>query len=126
MRVKNFTAIPVQKAEMIVPSLVPTIEKLKNIRDRIIERTTHIMSKAIFTFPKFLFVTSEIAFTNASPAFIITLAITERAMPNPSMIIPKTTMSNLIGYEFAGITDTHHNPKSVKYPNRKDNGICKS
>ncbi len=126
MRVKNFTAIPVQKAEIIVPSLVPTILKLKNMRDRIIARTTQIMSKAIFTFPKFLLDTSEIALTNASPEFIITLAITERAMPNPSMIIPKTTISILIGYKSVGITETHHNPKSVKYPNRKDSGICKS
>lgn len=47
----NLTKVPVKKAEIMVPSLVPTISKSKNINDSIIENTTQKISIAIFTFP---------------------------------------------------------------------------
>lgn len=89
---KNFTTIPVNRAEIIVPSLVPTIVKSKNIRDKTMERVTQKISNAILTFPNSLFIVSEIAFTKASPEFIITFAITAREIPKPRIIIPTITI----------------------------------
>lgn len=53
--VNLLTKIPVKKAEIIVPSLVPTTVKSKNISDSITESATQKISKAIFTLPKFFF-----------------------------------------------------------------------
>lgn len=89
---KNFTTIPVSNAERIVPSLVPTIEKLKKMRDAARDTITHTTSKATFTFPNSLCIASEMAFTNASPEFMITLAITEREIPKPRITIPTRTI----------------------------------
>lgn len=66
-----------------MPSLVPEIVKLKNNSDNIMENTTQKISRAIFTLPKPLFIVSARAFTNASPEFIMTFAITESEMPKP-------------------------------------------
>lgn len=77
----------------MVPSLVPTIVKWKNMRDRAIEIITQSTSNIIFMFPNSLLNVSEIVFTNASPEFIITFAITEREMPKARMTIPTTTMT---------------------------------
>ena len=76
---------------MIVPSLVPIILPWKRIRDNERERSTQSMSKPIFILPKFLFALSDIAFTKASPEFIITLAMTDKAIPNPRIKIPHST-----------------------------------
>ncbi len=94
---KNFTAMPVSKAENIVPSLVPTMVKSKNKRERIRERITQKISKAIFIFPNSLWAVSEIAFTKASPEFIMTFAITERDIPKPRMMTPMSTMARRRG-----------------------------
>lgn len=94
---KNFTTIPVRKAEIIVPSLVPIIFISKNISDNIIDRTTHIISKAIFILPKFLLIVPAIALTKASPEFIITSAITDKEIPNPRIIIPIKTNARRTG-----------------------------
>lgn len=115
--------MPVQKADIIVPSLVPTIEKLKNIIDKTIAKITQLTSNAILTLPKFLFVVSEIAFTKASPEFIMTLAITESDTPKLNITIPRMSITNFIGYVFTGINDTSHIPKLVKYPNNIESGI---
>lgn len=95
--VKNLTTIPVRKAEIIVPSLVPIIFISKNISDNIIDRITHITSKVIFIFPKFLWIVSVIALTKASPEFIITLAITDKEIPNPRITIPIKTNARRTG-----------------------------
>lgn len=76
--VKNFTTIPVRKAEIIVPSLVPIIFISKNISDNIIDKITHITSKAIFILPKFLLIVPAIVLTKVSLEFIITSAITDK------------------------------------------------
>ena len=89
--VNLLTKIPVKKAEIIVPSLVPTTVKSKNISDSITESATQKISKAIFTLPKFFFAVSATAFTKASPEFIITFAITAREMPKPKIATPITT-----------------------------------
>ncbi len=82
---------------MIVPSLVPTIEKSKKINDNTTARITQITSKAILTLPNSLWIVSDIAFTKASPELRITFAVTEREIP-----------------------------KSVNKPNRNDSGTCRS
>ena len=93
--VKNFTTTPVNSAEMTVPSRAPTILKSKNMSDNIIELTTQKTSNAIFTFPNSLCAVSATAFTNASPEFIITFAITASAIPKPSITTPIITMASL-------------------------------
>ena len=93
---KKFTTTPVSKAEMTVPSLVPTMVKLKNKSDTQREIMTHKTSNAIFTFPNFFFAASETAFTKASPEFIMTFAMTEREIPKPRIIIPIITMARRI------------------------------
>lgn len=122
--VKNFTVNPVSKALNIVPSLVPIILFWNSMSDNKIDRITQSISKPILIFPKFLFVFSETAFTKASPEFMITFAITDKEMPNPKMIIPNNTKIMRMLYLFAGIDATHHIPKSVKYPNKNESGIC--
>ena len=84
-------------AAINVPSLVPTTVKLKNSSESTTANTPQPMSKATLIKPKSLFIVSETAFTKASPEFIITLAITERAIPKPSTIVPATTITNCIG-----------------------------
>ena len=49
---------------------------------------THDTSKIVFIAPKSFFIVSAIAFTNASPEFKITFAITDNAIPNPRIKIP--------------------------------------
>lgn len=90
---KKLTTIPVHSAAMIVPSLVPTTLKLKNRRERRRANITQHTSKPILMLPKLPWLRSEIAFTNASPEFMITLAMTDRAMPKPRTIVP-STMNN--------------------------------
>ena len=90
--VNTFTIIPVKRAERTVPSLVPTILRSKKKRERRIDKITHKISKPILIFPKFFLVVSDTAFTKASPEFMITLAITEREIPKPRMIIPSNTI----------------------------------
>ena len=118
LSLKNFTTTPVNRAEIIVPSLIPTIVKSKNNRDKIIDMITQKISNTIFTFPNFLWNISEIAFTNASPEFIITFAIIESEIPKPRITIPAITITIHIGYVFAEINDTIHIPKSVNQPKK--------
>ena len=80
---QSFTGTPVNTADSIVPSLVPTSFPPKKIKESTIENATHDTSKAIFTFENSLCITSESAFTNASPEFKITFAITPRVIPKP-------------------------------------------
>lgn len=91
LRLKNFTMIPVRNAEIMVPSLIPTMVKSKNNNDNRMDIITHVISNAIFTLPNSWAVVSEIAFTNASPAFMITFAITANEIPKPRMVIPIST-----------------------------------
>lgn len=86
--------MPVQIAEIIVPSRVPTMEQLKKKSDSMIEKSTQLISKPILVLPKLLLILSESAFTNASPEFIITFAITASAIPKPRTITPITIISN--------------------------------
>ena len=81
-------------AEIIVPSLVPTNEPLKKIKDSTTENATQDTSKAIFTFENSLCITSESAFTNASPEFKITSAITPSVMPKPRIMMPHITSNS--------------------------------
>ena len=121
---KNFTAKPVRNADNTVPSRVPIIFISNKISDSITESVTHEISNITLTLPKFLLRVSDIAFTSASPEFMITLAITASEIPNPSMIIPVKTHSGHTGplhdgrylqvTEFLvlhqkndGLTDTH-------------------
>ena len=57
---------------------------------------TQVTSKAILTLPNSLLVVSEIALTKASPELRITFAVTERDIPNPSMMIPISTIVILV------------------------------
>ena len=120
---KNFTAIPVNIAEIIVPSLVPTILKLKKMRERTTAKDTHKMSKIIFIFPKSFFEASEITLTNASPEFRITFAVTESDIPNPRTIILIITIASFIKYDSTGIFSTIITPTSVNHPNKNEIGI---
>lgn len=122
--VKNFTTTPVRSAAITVPSLVPTIVNSKNRSDKTTAKTTQLISNPILTFPKSLCIVSETAFTKASPEFIITLAITEREIPNPSTIVPVNIINNRCQYTEISKKETSHIPKSVKTPNKNDNGIC--
>lgn len=95
--VKNFTTIPVQTAAMTVPSRAPTMVPLKKIRDKRTDKATLLISNTILTLPKFLCKQSDIVLTTASPAFMMTLAITESAMPKPRITTPLMTKSILTG-----------------------------
>ena len=91
--VKKRTTRPVSSADRIVPSRVPTILPPKKISDKRMAKMTHDTSKPIFTLPNSCPVVSEIAFTNASPEFIITLPITDNATPKPRITTPISTIS---------------------------------
>ena len=64
---KNLTVTPTKTAEMIVPSLVPKSFPSKKISERTTDISTQVISKMTLTVPNSFFVTSEIAFTIASP-----------------------------------------------------------
>ena len=92
----NFTTNPVSNADMIVPSLVPTMVKSKKMNESKTASITQVTSKAILTLPNSLLVVSEIALTKASPELRITFAVTESDIPNPSMMIPISTIVILV------------------------------
>ena len=73
---QSFTAIPVNTADSIAPSRVPKSSHPKKIKESTIENATQDTSNAILTFENSLCITSESTFTNVSPEFKITFAIT--------------------------------------------------
>ena len=89
---KKFTMNPVNNAVRIVPSPVPIILPSSKNKDSAMEKTTQIISNAILTLPNFFFKRSVKACTKASPEFMTTLAITERATPRLKMTIPARTI----------------------------------
>ena len=117
---------PVNNAQKIVPSRVPIILKLKKSIDNKTEATTQETSKTIFTVPNFIFKTSEMDFTNASPEFIMTLAQTTRDTPKPDVIIPIKIQRIRSRYVLFGKSATSRTQISVKEPNTNDNGSCSS
>ena len=90
------------------------------------EITTHDKSNAILTFPKFLLKVSEIAFTNASPEFKTTFALTESEIPNPRTMIPTIIKRKAVIYELTGMNAINFIPRSVNQPKKNDRGICKN
>lgn len=68
---KKFTTTPVKSAVKIVPLRVPTISPLKRNHDITSASTTQPTSNPILTLPNIIPDLSEIAFTKASPEFMM-------------------------------------------------------
>jgi len=94
---KNFTTCPVSKAQITVPSRVPTIVQLKRNKDSTMAAVTQLTSKMIYMFPNWIPVVSDRALTKASPEFMMTLAIKASDTPKPRIVVPTSTMKICMG-----------------------------
>lgn len=72
----NFTVSPVKMVAIIVPSRAPTTFMSKKRRERVIDALTDVMSNNSLISENFFLAVSDMALTKASPALIITSAIT--------------------------------------------------
>lgn len=84
-----FVSGPVDIAIKTVPSRIPTSLKSKNTRDNAAESSTQLRSKMILILPKSRREISDTAFTKDSPMFIMTSAVTIRAMPRATIPWPQ-------------------------------------